>query len=295
MTRARRGSGLHVAAGAGIALLAVLSAPFYWTPVGTIPTPLSVEGFDTVPQTLNAWASFRVIDIAVAACGVMGAALAVAILRGAADHDAIPVVQIFGAIAFVLLGYRLVVQLEPAELVSVRWGFGLALPLACTLALAPIVGTELRPDPVPRGDAVTLMGTAVLFAALFAPWYEVDAEAVGRTVDSRSISGYGGLLRINAFEALRVIDVALVLIAVAAAGLTGARLLLAVTGLRPWMVPALGLVAIALIGLRLAVGPDGFGRSWGGLLALAGAGAIAVGATVRWGGAAGAAPVSRRL
>lgn len=118
---------------------------------------------------------------------------------------------------------------------------------------------RLRP-----GEVIVFVAGGTLLAALFLPWYDTDATA--------TLSGW---------EALSLLDVILALIALFALSLapvTAAQRVAAVPIAMDALVTLAGLVASALVLVRVGALPDGAaGRDWGLWLALAGALGISAG------------------
>jgi hypothetical protein len=115
--------GEWLAAAGGVALLLDLTQGWYSGP----PREADLSAFD----------AFGVIDVVLTL--IAGLAITLAILQATRDSPALPVAAgvltvVFGALAVVVVAYRLVDQPGPNELVEVRYGawIGLAATLAIT-------------------------------------------------------------------------------------------------------------------------------------------------------------------
>ena len=134
-------------------------------------------------------------------------------------------------------------------------------------------------DRIGKGDRISLAGAIVLFIGLFSPWYGIKTDLGGGIADQflQSVSA-------DAFDAMKLIDILLLLAAVGA----GALIVLVALGKLDEsfhrFVEVIGGAAVVLILFRLIVKPDGgldgvasLTLKWGIFLSLIGAAAIAAG------------------
>jgi hypothetical protein len=132
--------GEWVAAGGGVALLVTMFLDWYAVVVSVEPGFELSAGFD-------AWESFDVIDLVLALVAAL--AIALAVLQVTQRSPALPVgagvfTAVAGAIAVVLVAYRIVNQPGDNEFVEVR--IGAWLGLAATLAIAAGGWASLRDE-----------------------------------------------------------------------------------------------------------------------------------------------------
>jgi hypothetical protein len=144
--------GEWLAAAGGVTLLVSLLIVWYG------PT------FDFLDSGISAWQAFVVLDVVLTLIAVL--AIALAVLQATRTSPAMPVGAavlsvVFGALAVILVAYRIINQPGPNELVEVRAGawVGLAATLAITAGgwaslrdehvrgLPPGPEPELRPPP----------------------------------------------------------------------------------------------------------------------------------------------------
>lgn len=124
----RRDQGLAVSVIGAVVLALALFAPWY-----------GIEGDPFGAASASAWEAFSGIDIALFGCAFLGGGLAAAIVRGAADRTMVPAIHALGTVACALVLYRVMVQPEPAQLITVRWGPFVALLGAVVLAAGPLL------------------------------------------------------------------------------------------------------------------------------------------------------------
>jgi hypothetical protein len=137
MSRLRIGE--WVAAGGGVALLVSLGLEWYWVTTGVDP--------DFALSGPTGFESFSVLDLYLAL--VAASAIALAVLQVTQRSPALPVgagvfTAVAGAIAVVLVAYRIVNQPGDNEFVEVR--IGAWLGLAATLAIAAGGWASLRDE-----------------------------------------------------------------------------------------------------------------------------------------------------
>jgi hypothetical protein len=121
-----------VAAAGGVALLASLFADWYSTP------PLRVPGVGFAPLDVgvNAWQAFSVLDVVLALLAL--APLALVVLQATRDSPALPIAfsvltTVAGALALLLILYRIVNQPGPNEAVEVEAGAWAGLVAAAVM------------------------------------------------------------------------------------------------------------------------------------------------------------------
>ena len=135
--------GEWVAAAGGVALLATMFFDWYAVVVGVEPGLELSAGFD-------AWESFDAIDLVLALVAAL--AIALAVLQATQRSPALPVATgvlttVLGAVAVLLVAYRIVNQPGDNEFVEVRAGAWLGL--AATLAIAAGGWASLRDESAP--------------------------------------------------------------------------------------------------------------------------------------------------
>ena len=132
-------------------------------------------------------------------------------------------------------------------------------------------------DRIEKGDRISLAGAVVLFFALFFPWYGIEGDLVGNGPAGDILRQLTKNVSANAFEALKLFDIILLLLAVGAAALI---ILVAMDKLDASLhryVEAIGGAAAIIVLFEIIIQPDGASLKWGIFVALIGAGAIAAG------------------
>jgi hypothetical protein len=123
--------GEWVAAGGGVALIASLFLDWYGASVDV------GEGFE-LRVGFSAWEAFDVLDVVLVLIGLL--AIGLAVLQATRDSPAMPVgagvlTVVFGALAVLLVVYRLIDQPGPNELIEVRTGAWVGLVAAIVIAI----------------------------------------------------------------------------------------------------------------------------------------------------------------
>jgi len=67
-----------------------------------------------------------------------------------------------------------------------------------------------------KGDRISLGGAIVLLIGLFLPWYAIDTGVLGSDPASQLLKRFVDGLTLNAFKAFDVLDIVLLLLAIAA-------------------------------------------------------------------------------
>ncbi len=138
-------------------------------------------------------------------------------------------------------------------------------------------------DRLTKGDRISLAGAAVLLVGLFLPWYAIDTGGLGNGAASRLVKRALDGFTLNAFKAFDVIDVVLLLLAIAA----GAVIVLVALGRLDESlhrhVESIGGVAAVAVLFRMLVRPGDIDLSlkWGIFVSLIGAVAISAGQFLR--------------
>jgi hypothetical protein len=122
--------GEWMAAAGGVALIASLFLDWYGASVDV------GEGFE-LRVGFSAWEALDVLDVVLVLIGLL--AIALAVLQATRDSPALPVgagvlTVVFGALAVLLVAYRLINQPGPNELIEVRAGAWVGLAAAIAIA-----------------------------------------------------------------------------------------------------------------------------------------------------------------
>lgn len=132
-------------------------------------------------------------------------------------------------------------------------------------------------DRIQKGDRISLAGAALLFVALFFPWYGIESGALGSGPGADLARQFLDSVSADAFEAFKFVDILLVLLAVGAAAI----IVLVASGKLDEsihrFVETIGGTAAIVVLFRIFIQPDGASLKWGIFVALIGAAAIAAG------------------